>query len=67
MIIISGGPAPKPGRFEGQGVGPSPWGGSVWTRPNEWRDMMEAVAKQHDWDAPSGYNLGNWPPFSIGG
>ena len=31
----------------------------------EWRETMEAQAKQHGWDAPSGYNPGNWPPFTI--
>ena len=33
----------------------------------EWQEAMEAQAKQHGWDAPSGYNPGNWPPFTIGG
>lgn len=31
----------------------------------EWRETMEAQAEQRGWDAPSGHNPGNWPPFSI--
>lgn len=31
----------------------------------EWRETMEAQAEQRGWDAPSGYNPGNWPPFTI--
>ena len=32
----------------------------------EWQETMEAQADQHGWDAPSGFNAGNWPPFTIG-
>jgi len=31
----------------------------------QWQERMEAQAKQHGWDAPSGYSPSNWPPFSI--
>ncbi len=31
----------------------------------EWRERMEAQAEQHNWDAPSGFNPGNWPPLTI--
>ena len=42
--------------------GPTPnWGASL----REWRETMEAVAEQHGWEAPSGYDLGNWPRFEI--
>ncbi len=32
----------------------------------EWQETMEAQAEQRGWDAPSGYNPSNWPPFAIG-
>ena len=31
----------------------------------EWQETMEAQAEQRGWDAPSGFNPGNWPPLSI--
>ena len=31
----------------------------------EWHEAMEAQAEQRGWDAPSGYNPGNWSQFTI--
>ena len=33
----------------------------------DWRETMEDRAKERGWDAPSGFNTGNWPPFTIEG
>lgn len=30
-----------------------------------WKERMEAQAKQHDWDAPAGFQPESWPPFSL--
>lgn len=30
-----------------------------------WKERMEAQAKQHDWDAPSGFSPDSWPPFTL--
>jgi hypothetical protein len=31
----------------------------------DWQAKMEAQARQHDWDAPAGYDAERWPPFSL--
>ena len=30
-----------------------------------WAELMEAQARQHDWDAPPGHDPGSWPPFIL--
>ena len=32
-----------------------------------WMARMLNQAKQHDWDAPSGFSPDSWPPFSLEG
>jgi hypothetical protein len=30
-----------------------------------WREKMEAQAAEHEWDAPKGFTVNDWPPFEI--
>ena len=57
-------------RFRGIGgknyaPGTYPVDPSVAAELRDWRERMEAQAKQHNWDAPSGFSPDSWPPFSI--
>ena len=33
----------------------------------DWKERVLAQAAQHDWEYPSGFDAGNWPPFTIEG